>query len=140
MGIFNSIYCTFRKHTFTIFLKKLGRLSGGGKLIASQPLSHELQKPVRKSSKGNSKLKNIQLSIQETCNRTEHGKATIIDISKDLPETLSDWDRFVCAYYSQVGTVIKFVKIHAQRWSILKETEREMWTVGKWAQVSALFN
>ena len=109
-------------------------------MIASQSLSHESKKLVQKSSNGNSKLKNIQLSIQEACNRTEHGNVTIIDISKDLPETLSDWDHFVCAYYSQVGTVIKFVKIHAQRWSILKETEREMWTVGKWAQVSALFN
>ena len=109
-------------------------------MIATQSLSHESQKPVQKSSNGSSKLKKIQLSIQETCNQTERGEVTIIDISKDLPETLSDWDRFVCSYYLQVGTVIKFVKIHAQHWSIVKETEREMWTVGKWAQVSALFN
>jgi hypothetical protein len=61
---------------------------------------------------------------------------TIIDISKDLPTTLSHWDPFVCAYYSQVGTVIKFVKIDAHHWSILKETERETWTVGQWTQVS----
>lgn len=60
---------------------------------------------------------------------------TIIDIAKDLPETLSKWDLFVSTYYSQVGTVIKFVKIDDSHWSILKETEREVWTVGKWSQV-----
>ncbi len=64
---------------------------------------------------------------------------TTIDISKDLPETLSNWDLFVSAYYSQVGTVIKFVKIDDHHWSILKETEREMWTVGKWSQVRGVF-
>lgn len=62
---------------------------------------------------------------------------TIVNIAKDLPETLSKWDLFVSAYYSQVGTVIKFVKIDDNHWSILKETEREVWTVGKWSQVCA---
>lgn len=61
---------------------------------------------------------------------------TLIDISKDLPETLANWDRFIGAYYSQVGTVVKFVKIDGQHWSILKEIERETWTVGKWNNVS----
>ncbi len=61
---------------------------------------------------------------------------TVIDIAKDLPQTLTNWDLFVCAYYSHVGTVIKFVKTDDHHWSILKEAERETWTVGKWSQVS----
>lgn len=92
---------------------------------------------MRKSS-STTELKSFQLSIQETCDQSERGKATIIDISKDLPETLSNWDRFVSAYYSQVGTVIKFVKINARHWSTVEETKRELWTVAKWTKVSTL--
>lgn len=85
---------------------------------------------------GFTKLKNIDLSIQEACNQTERGKVTIIDISKDLPETLTNWNLFARVYYSHVGTVIKFIKINAHHWSILNETEREKWTVGKYSKVS----
>jgi hypothetical protein len=120
---------------FNIFQIILARILEKGQALASQ--THESQKLVPRSKTRILKIPNNQEHlIQESCNQIERGKVTIIDISKDLPETLSNWDLFVRGYNSQVGTVVKFVKIDAHRWSILKETERETWTVGKWTKVS----
>lgn len=79
---------------------------------SSTPQSKAVQ--IRRT--GKPKSKSAENLIQDACHRTEGGKVTIVDIAKDLP-------------------VIKFVKIGDHHWSILKETEREVWTVGRWAQV-----
>jgi hypothetical protein len=127
----HSFNSTLFRHYANVFFVILERKTKG----SNTPISSPLSSPQKANKRIKSKLNNVDILIQEAVNQTERGKVIIMDVAKDLPENLSNWDSFVCAYYSQIGTVIKFVKIDDSRWSILKETERETWTVGKWSKV-----